>query len=95
VDTAREYTYRADFPAPKAPFARNLWARAEVLAWFDRLPTRDRRSTRAVTTTTKTGNLKPSRTSKSGATAVPAPAGATPAGSAPKRLKSYTPQGAR
>jgi len=38
VDTAREYTYRTDFPAPKAPFARNLWARAEVLAWFHRLP---------------------------------------------------------
>ena len=27
VDTAREYTYRADFPAPKAAFSRNLWRR--------------------------------------------------------------------
>ena len=26
VDTAREHTYRSDFPAPKAPFAKNLWA---------------------------------------------------------------------
>lgn len=25
VDTAREYAYRADFPAPKAGFTRNLW----------------------------------------------------------------------
>jgi len=33
VDTAREYTYRTDFPAPKAPFARNLWS-AECPFWI-------------------------------------------------------------
>ena len=38
VDTAREYTYRAGFPAAKAGFARNLWLREEVLAWFAELP---------------------------------------------------------
>ena len=97
VDTAREYTYRTDFPAPKAPFARNLWTREEVLAWFDQLPTRDRRSTRAVTTTTKVANLKPTTTSKTttSKTTRSAPAGTTPVAAAPKRLKSYTPQSAR
>ena len=95
VDTAREYAYRTDFPAAKAPFARNLWARAEVLARFDQLPTRDRRSTRAVTTTTKVASLKTTRTSKTSPT--PARSGATPAASAPapKRIKSYTPRSAR
>ena len=98
VDTAREYTYRTDFPAPKAPFARNLWARAEVLAWFDQLPTRDRRSTRAVTITTKVANLKPTKTSNTSTgrtTAVPARFGAEPAAPAPKNIKSYTPRSAR
>ena len=98
VDTAREYTYRTDSPAPKAPFARNLWTREEVLAWFDRLPTRDRRSTKAVTTTTKAASLKPTRTSRTSTTrptAVPARAGATPAAPAPKRMESYTPRSAR
>ena len=98
VDTAREYTYRTDFPAPKAPFARNLWTREEVLAWFDQLPTRERRSTTAVTTTTKVANLKPTKTSKASTAstaAVPPRADATPAAPAPKRLKSYTSRSAR
>jgi hypothetical protein len=34
VDAAREYTYRADFPRPRAGFSRNLWTRQEVLDWF-------------------------------------------------------------
>lgn len=34
VDRAREYTYRADFPAAKHGFAKNLWLREEVLDWF-------------------------------------------------------------
>lgn len=55
----RRGTYRTDFPASEAPFARNLGSRAEVLAWFDRLPTRERHSTEAVTTTTKVANLRP------------------------------------
>ena len=100
MDTAREYTYRTDFPAPKAPFARNLWTRAEVLAWFDQLPTRDRRSTRAVTTTTKVANLKTTKTTTTSTgrtTAAPARPGADPAAPAPapKNLKSYTRRSAR
>lgn len=31
---AREYTYGAGFPEPRAGFAPNLWLREEVLAWF-------------------------------------------------------------
>jgi hypothetical protein len=46
VDTAREYTYRADLPAPKAGVCRNLWPRGAVLAWFDALPPRARRAAR-------------------------------------------------
>lgn len=102
VDTAREYTYRADFPA-KAPFARNLWTREAVLAWFDQLPTRDRRSTKAATTTTTNANLKPTTTSKTSKTSktttststVPPSTETTPAATTPKRLKSYAPQSAR
>jgi hypothetical protein len=43
VDTAREYTYRDDFPASRDLGARNLWPRDEVLAWFMQLPPRQRR----------------------------------------------------
>jgi hypothetical protein len=34
VDATREYTYREDFPRPRAGFSRNLWTRQEVLDWF-------------------------------------------------------------
>ena len=40
VDTARQYTYRKDFPAPRVLGARNLWMREDVLAWFAALPRR-------------------------------------------------------
>jgi hypothetical protein len=43
VDTARQYTYRKDFPAPRVLGARNLWVREEVLAWFAALPRRTKR----------------------------------------------------
>jgi hypothetical protein len=42
VDTAREYTYREDFPRPRAGFAKNLWTRAEVLDWFAELAPKPR-----------------------------------------------------
>ena len=42
VDAAREYTYREDFPRPRAGFSRNLWTRQEVLDWFAGLPPRPR-----------------------------------------------------
>lgn len=58
VDTAREYSYHADFPAPKALFAKNLWARTEVLAWFDRLPGRNRTATRRTRRTTESPRVQ-------------------------------------
>lgn len=49
VDRAREFTYTADFPAPRAGFSRNLWLRSEVLDWFDKLPTGERRTATTAT----------------------------------------------
>ncbi len=50
VDTAREYTYRDDFPGSHLLGARLLWDREDVLAWFRGLPAQTaaaRRRTRA------------------------------------------------
>lgn len=63
VDTAREYTYRSDFPAPRALGARNLWTRAEVLAWFDELPRRQRETTGATAPGSQTAAAAVSRSS--------------------------------
>jgi hypothetical protein len=38
VDTAREYTYRTDFPAAHQLGARLLWEREQILTWFRSLP---------------------------------------------------------
>ena len=38
VDTARQYTYRQEFPALRVLGARNQWMREEILAWFAALP---------------------------------------------------------
>lgn len=38
VDSAREYTYRKDFPPAHQLGARLLWDREEILAWFRALP---------------------------------------------------------
>jgi predicted DNA-binding transcriptional regulator AlpA len=38
VDSAREYTYRQDFPPAHQLGARLLWDRDEILAWFRSLP---------------------------------------------------------
>jgi predicted DNA-binding transcriptional regulator AlpA len=38
VDTAREYTYRKDFPQAYRLGARLLWDRDEILVWFRALP---------------------------------------------------------
>lgn len=46
VDRAREFTYSAAFPAPRAGFGRNLWLRSQVLDWFERLPEAPRRAAR-------------------------------------------------
>ena len=40
VDTAREYTYRQDFPASHVLGSRLLWDREDVLRWFRALPTK-------------------------------------------------------
>jgi hypothetical protein len=49
VDTAREYTYTPAFPAARAGFARHLWLREEVLAWFAALPAAEPRRAAAGT----------------------------------------------
>jgi hypothetical protein len=49
VDRAREFTYTADFPAPRGGFSRNLWLRPEVLDWFATLPTGERRAASTAT----------------------------------------------
>ena len=38
VDTAREYTYRTDFPPARQLGARLLWEREQILVWFRSLP---------------------------------------------------------
>jgi Helix-turn-helix domain len=38
VDSAREYTYRKDFPPAHQLGARLLWDRDEILSWFRALP---------------------------------------------------------
>ena len=38
VDTAREYTYRTDFPPAHQLGARLLWDREQILVWFRSLP---------------------------------------------------------
>lgn len=52
VDTAREYTYRRDFPgAVQLGGRRNLWVPAEVIGWayaLPRLTAQDRKRTPAV-----------------------------------------------
>jgi hypothetical protein len=86
VDTAREHTYCTGFPAPKTPFAKNLWEREAVLAWFAGLPTRDRRSTKHVKNTTKAGHHKPAERTAPQPTGVPA---------TKPTLKSYKPRSPR
>lgn len=49
VDRAREVSYSAGFPAPRAGFSRNLWLRAQVLDWFEALPAGERRTTTSAT----------------------------------------------
>lgn len=82
IDTAHEYTYRPDFPAPKTPFKKNLWLRDDVLTWFARLPDRDRGDDAKATTRAK-------------ATGRPLGAGTALPGAAAKRIKAYTPRGSK
>jgi hypothetical protein len=91
VDAAREYTYRADFPASKAGFGRNLWLREAVLAWFADLParapsTKGRRTSGAVPRAT--GQHPGTRTTASDPSTNPQH---TPA-PAPARIKPYRPR---
>jgi hypothetical protein len=83
VDTAREYTYRADSPAPRTGFSRNLWPRAAVLAWFDGLPPRARRATRPAATG-RPDVPRPVAGPRAAPTVRPTPA--------PVRLKRYSPR---
>jgi len=65
VDTARQYSYRDDFPAAYALGSRLLWDREDVLAWFRSLPrhsAEDRRRTPA--STGKTADTRQAAASK-------------------------------
>jgi hypothetical protein len=53
IDTAREHTYSPSFPAARAGFARNVWLRDQVLAWFAGLPAADRSRPKRRKTTPK------------------------------------------
>jgi hypothetical protein len=96
VDTAREYTYRADFPAPRAGFSRNLWTREKVLAWFSGLPPkpRGRAKTGGATGTISTATVARSTSRPANTRPASAPAGTRPA-NAPRPItapKPYTPR---
>jgi hypothetical protein len=92
VDTAREYTYREDFPRPRAGFSRNLWTREEVLAWFTALPSKPRpRAGKGTVSTATVARTAAPRTAEPRPTA--APVGTRPAsGRPPGAPKPYTPR---
>jgi hypothetical protein len=97
VDTAREYTYREDFPRPRAGFSRNLWTREEVLAWFTALPGKPRgrsgRATVSTATVARTAAPRTTETRPTGSGPAAAPAGTRPAGGRPSGApKPYTPR---
>ncbi|WP_148575018.1 hypothetical protein [Nocardioides caldifontis] len=91
VDSAREHTYRADFPAPRAPFASNLWLREEVLAWFAALPRKPKATGEdpARVRRSASGPPKP-RTPRTTRAAPLASTPATPAGA--RKPKPYAPR---
>jgi hypothetical protein len=92
VDAAREYTYRADFPRPRAGFSRNLWTRQEVLDWFAGLTPRPRgrvgRGAGTVSTATVARTAPRTAGTRPASVSAGTPLGGRPAG-APK---SYTPR---
>lgn len=62
VDTAREYTYRDDFPGSHLLGARLLWDREDVLSWFRDLPSQtaaDRRRRETAPAMPATTSLRP------------------------------------
>lgn len=70
VDTAREHSRNPTFPRPKAGFAKNLWLREEVLAWFAALPSATETGQRRK----HTPAVQPARSSRAGGPP-PLPAG--------------------
>jgi hypothetical protein len=92
VDAAREYTYRTDFPRPRAGFSRNLWTRQEVLDWFAGLAPKPRGRARRGTGTVSTATV--ARTTARPADTRPAstPAGPRPGGRPAGAPKPYTPR---
>jgi len=96
VDSAREYTYREDFPRPRDGFSRNLWTREEVLAWFAALPPKPRgragKGTPSTATVARTAS-RPADTRPADTRPGTAPAGTRPAGGRPAGApKPYTPR---
>jgi hypothetical protein len=97
VNAAREYTYRPDFPRPRAGFSKHLWVREDVLDWFAGLPPkpRGRAGNGTVSTATVARTAAPRSTETRPAVNRPAaiPAGTRPAGGRPAGArKPYTPR---
>ena len=92
VDTAREYTYRTDFPRPRAGFSRNLWTRQEVLDWFAGLPPRPRGRAGRGTGTVSTATVARTAARPADTRPASAPVGPRPGGRPAGAPKSYKPR---
>jgi hypothetical protein len=92
VDAAREYTYRADFPRPRAGFSRNLWTRQEVLDWFAGLAPKPRGRSGHGTGTVSTATVARSATRPADTRPASTPAGPRPGGRPAGAPKPYTPR---
>lgn len=90
VDAAREYTYRPDFPRPRAGFSKNLWTRTEVLDWFAGLPLKPRG--RAGKGTVSTATVARTAPRPAGTRPASAPPGTRSGGRPAGAPKSYTPR---
>ena len=92
VDAAREYTYRTDFPRPRAGFARNLWTRQEVLNWFTALQPKPRGRSGHGTGTVSTATVARSATRPADTRPASTPAGPRPGGRPAGAPKPHTPR---
>ena len=83
MDTAREDTDPFAFSAPRAGFGRNLWARAELLAWFAALPDAEKGKDRKRASVKAPGTVAgvavaPAPSARDGSTRNPSPSRLTP-----------------
>jgi hypothetical protein len=92
VDAAREYTYRTDFPRPRAGFSRHLWTRQEVLDWFAALAPKPRGRAGRGTGTVSTATVARTASRPADTRPAAAPAGTRPGGRPSGAPKSYKPR---